>query len=72
MENGGGVELPLPVDDSDSEAIEGYLLVLEVDIDDLHPSDANRIQFLNRYVLVTIEDDDSTSCSQFRMLPIIM
>lgn len=57
--NEGSVALPLPLDDSDRELPEGYLLVLQEDINGLHPSDARRIGFLNRFILVTIEDNDS-------------
>lgn len=57
--NEGGVELPIALDDSEVETSEGYILFLDVDINSLHPLDARRIQFLNRYILVTIEDDDS-------------
>ena len=57
--NGGSVAVPLPLNDNETEVSEGYLLVLEVDFDKVHPLDARRIQFLNRYILVIIEDDDS-------------
>ena len=57
--NEGSVALPAILDDSDAEVSEGYVLRLDVDVTNMHPSDARRIQFLNRYVLVTIEDDDS-------------
>ena len=59
LPNGGTVLLPSALDDSAMELTEGYLLVLQQDINGLHPADAARIKFLNRFVLVTIEDDDS-------------
>lgn len=46
-------------DDTEAELPEGYILLLQVDVNRLHPSDARRVQFLNRYVLVTIQDNDS-------------
>lgn len=55
----GNVTLPLPLNDADNELQEGYLFILELDTDNVHPLDVDRIQFLNRFVLVTIEDDDS-------------
>lgn len=56
--NGGSIALPLPSNDDEIETVEGYLLVLRAD-NGLHPSDARRIQFLNRFILMSIEDDDS-------------
>lgn len=58
VRNGGSVALPTSTDDSENELPEGYLLILQEAINGLHPSDARRIQFLNRFILVTIEDDD--------------
>lgn len=55
--------LPLPLDDSIPEVSEGYILVLEAGVSGLHPFDARRIEFLNRYILVEIEDDDSKTAS---------
>lgn len=57
--NAGSLALPVTSDDTEAELPEGYILLLQVDVNDLHPSDAKRIQFLNRYVLVTIQDNDS-------------
>ena len=53
------VEIPLSTDDSENEVVEGYLLVVQVDLEHTHPSDAARIQFFNRYILISIVDDDS-------------
>lgn len=59
LTNEGSVALLQPSDDNDPEVDEGYILLLDVEANTLHPSDANRIQFLNRYILVTVEDNDS-------------
>lgn len=59
MINNGTVTLPPASDDSIAEFPEGYILLLQVDVTGLHPADARRIRFLNRYILVTINDDDS-------------
>ncbi len=61
LTSAGSVMLPLPIDDRENEITEGYLLLLQVDTNNMHPADARRLQFLNRYILVTIEDDDSKS-----------
>ena len=61
LTNEGSVALLQPSDDNDPEVDEGYILLLDVEAGNVHPSDANRIQFLNRHILITIEDDDSKS-----------
>lgn len=57
--NAGSETLPLPSDDKENEVTEGYILLLQIDPSNMHPVDARRVQFLNRYILVSIEDDDS-------------
>lgn len=64
--NTGSVALPAALDDTQAEFSEGYIILLQVDVNGLHPSDARRIQFLNRFVLVTIEDNDS---KEFHWVP---
>ena len=51
--------IPLPIDDRENEVTEGYIYILEVDMQYVHPSDQNRTRFLNRYILATIKDNDS-------------
>lgn len=68
--NTGSITLPATLDDSEVEFSEGYILFLQVDVNGLHPSDARRIGFLNRYILVTIRDDDSKTKSQSPLLSI--
>jgi hypothetical protein len=46
--------------DSIPELDEGFIYYLEVDRVNSHPVDYNRLQFLNRHILVTIRDDDGT------------
>lgn len=58
MSEGEEVPVPLPLDDLEAELPEGYLLVLSVQSDHVHPLDEERIRFLNRFILVAIEDDD--------------
>lgn len=44
--------------DSIPELSEGFIYFLEVDRDSSDSRDYNRLQFLNRHILATIEDDD--------------
>ena len=45
-------------DDAIAELSEGFIYILEVDGANTDPRDLERIQYLNRHILVIIEDDD--------------
>ena len=51
-----------PLDDSEVELDEGYLILLEVDRQNTDPLDLSRLQILNNIILVVIEDNDGKSC----------
>ena len=55
----GSIHVPQPLDDTTSELEEGYLFTLSINTSNIHQLDRERVQVLNRFVLVTIKDDDS-------------